>query len=275
MTRVVYTAAMLEFLAATFKENSLQETTRLFNSVYGQDKTVGQIRSCLKNNKITCGRAQGELRKGNPLSFTLEQKGWIEQKYKELQLPELVDQFNQHFGATKTVSQVRAFIKNNKMVSGRTGRFDKGSVSWNAGMKGLCMGGNSVLTRFKPGATPPNHRPVGSERVNVDGYIEIKTAEPNVWRQKHRVEWEKVHGPIPAGHLLWFRDNNRLNCDPSNLMLVTRAQHAVVSKMQLHDATGEHKETVVLIADLSMAKRKRQLARKKRREGDRHENSNS
>lgn len=257
MVRPVYTASMLEFLEVTFKENSLSETTRLFNFVYGQGKTVGQIRSCLKNNKITCDRAKGELTKGKPLAFTLEQKDWIEQKYKELPISALVEQFNQHFGTTKTVSQVLAFIKNNKMVSGRTGRFENGSVSWNKGMKGLCMGGNSVLTRFKPGVTPVNHRPVGSERVNVDGYIEIKTEEPNIWRQKHRVEWEKVNGPIPAGHVLWFKDNNRLNWQPSNLMLVTRAQHAVVSKMQLHSATGEFKETVVLIADLAMAKTRR------------------
>lgn len=257
MGRSVYTASMLEFLDATFKESSLAETTRLFNFVYGTDRTEAQIKACLKNNNTTCGRSQGEITKGKPRLFTIEQKEWIERKYKELQLGELTRQFNLVFGQSKTTAQIRAFTKNNKMKSGRTGQFEKGHSSWNDGLKGWSAGGNSMMTRFKPGATPLNHRPVGSERVNVDGYIEIKTAEPNVWGQKHRIEWEKVHGPIPAGHILWFRDNNRQNCHPDNLMLVTRAQHAVVSKMQLHSATGEFKETVVLIADLAMAKTRR------------------
>ena len=30
-------------------------------------------------------------------------------------------------------------------------------------------------TRFKKGDKPGNHRKVGSERITVDGYIEIKT----------------------------------------------------------------------------------------------------
>ncbi len=31
---------------------------------------------------------------------------------------------------------------------------------------------------FAKGNVPPNHRPVGSERISKDGYIEVKVAEP-------------------------------------------------------------------------------------------------
>ena len=42
-------------------------------------------------------------------------------------------------------------------------------------------------TRFKKGHVPKNHKPVGYERITRDGYIEVKTAEPNVFELKHRL----------------------------------------------------------------------------------------
>ena len=77
-------------------------------------------------------------------------------------------------------------------------------------------------TMFKKGNTPHNHREVGSERVNVDGYIEIKVAEPSKWRLKHRVVWERVNGAIPRGHNVQFRNHNPLDCRIENLYLISR-----------------------------------------------------
>ena len=50
------------------------------------------------------------------------------------------------------------------------------------------------------------------------------------------------------------------------LMLVTRAEHGVVSKLGLHHATGELKQTTRLIAGVAMA---RTSSRKKLRESRR------
>ena len=46
------------------------------------------------------------------------------------------------------------------------------------GKKGICADG-CERTWFKKGHIPANYRPVGSERVNADGYIEVKVADPN------------------------------------------------------------------------------------------------
>lgn len=269
MTRARYTAEQLTFLAETFKECSLAETTSMFNFVFSADRTMAQIKACLKNHGFTCGRKSGEINKGKLRAFTDVQKSWLEHQYKEHPLAELVSRFNAEFGTDKTEGQLRAFTRNHQIKSGRTGQYSKDHRPWNTGMKGFDVGGSSATTRFKAGHTPLNHRPVGSERVNVDGYISVKVAEPNVWRFKHQVAWERTHGPIPSGHLLWFIDNNPLNCDVANLMLVTRAQHAVVSKLGLHQATGELKQTAALIADVAMA---RVAASKKVRE---HQQSNA
>jgi len=122
----------------------------------------------------------------------------------------------------------------NSPASGRTNgrqgvgsRFEKGHKSWNKGMKGLQIGG--VETRFKPGSKPPNYRPVGSTRVSVDGYIEIKVAEGmHQWKLLHRENWKAAHGVYPAqGMALIFKDGNKQNCGIENLELITREELAL------------------------------------------------
>ena len=88
--------------------------------------------------------------------------------------------------------------------------------------KRTSMSQASIAHRFRKGNVPANHRPVGSERVNVDGYVEIKMAEPNKWRQKHRVVWEQEYGPIPKGSNIQFRNGNRQDIRIENLYLISR-----------------------------------------------------
>lgn len=102
-------------------------------------------------------------------------------------------------------------------------RFTKGHVSHNKGKKMPPEVYSKVArTMFKKGHSPVNHRDVRSERVNVDGYIEIKVAEPNRWRLKHRVIWEQVNGAIPRGHNVQFKNHNPLDCRIENLYLISR-----------------------------------------------------
>jgi len=107
---------------------------------------------------------------------------------------------------------------------GEGSRFEKGHASWNKGMKGLQIGGQE--TQFKPGSKPANYRPIGSTRVSVDGYIEVKIAEGiHQWKLLHRENWKNSHGEYPAkGMALVFKDGNKQNCDISNLEILTRGE---------------------------------------------------
>ena len=82
----------------------------------------------------------------------------------------------------------------------------------------------TVATRFKPGLLSWNHKEVGHERIKVDGYIEVKVAEPNKFVMKHRLTWEHHNGKIPQGYNVQFRDGNRTNCDINNLYLISRSE---------------------------------------------------
>ena len=96
--------------------------------------------------------------------------------------------------------------------------------------------GRMAETQFKKGNVPHNWRPVGSERVNVDGYIEIKVSGPKKWMMKHRYVWQQHYGEIPKGSMVIFKDGNRLNTDIDNLMLITQGINGRLSRLGLQDA---------------------------------------
>lgn len=109
-------------------------------------------------------------------------------------------------------------------------RFKTGQVPWNKGLRGVNFGGKK--TQFQPGCmlgnAAKNYKPIGTQRITEDGYIEVKVNDGRPfkrrWRALHVVEWERVNGPMPAGHALTFRDGNKLNIALDNLELLSRAE---------------------------------------------------
>jgi len=122
-------------------------------------------------------------------------------------------------------------------VKGEATRFRPGAVPWSAGKKGLDMGGRSHATRFTKGITPHNHLPVGTELVKSIGYLYVKVAEPNKWVAKHQLVWTAENGPVPSGHVLAFRDRNRMNCAIGNLELITRSE--LQARNSIHNKSPE------------------------------------
>jgi hypothetical protein len=115
-------------------------------------------------------------------------------------------------------------------------------------MKGLQIGGEE--TQFKKGNRPHNYKPVGTERVNGEGYVDVKVADPNKWRSKHILIWEKENGPVPKGHVIIFGDGNRLNLELDNLILVSRKQLAILNKNNLIQKDADLTRTGIIVADI-------------------------
>lgn len=129
----------------------------------------------------------------------------------------------------------KASIKNRVHILGltkgeNTGCFPKGHAPWNKGTS-YTAGGRSAETRFKPGerrgVAVRLYKPIGSERISKDGYLERKINDgmplQKRWRAVHLIEWEAINGPLPAGHALAFKDGNKTNRALENLELVTRS----------------------------------------------------
>lgn len=181
-------------------------------------------------------------------NYTDEQIEFVRVNIKGTPYKKMWKMFNERFGTNLTYTQITGFLKRNNLTNGNDMRFEKGQKAWNKDMKGLRTGGEKGW--FKKGQTPLNHRTVGSERVNVDDYVEIKVAEPNIWKLKHRVVWQKENGPIPKSHAVIFGDGNRKNFDLDNLILVSRAQLARLNQNGLIQNHAELTRTGVIIADL-------------------------
>jgi len=114
------------------------------------------------------------------------------------------------------------------------GMFVKGMTTWNKGLKGV--NGYSA-TRFENGHMPHTYLPVGTERWTKERHIEVKIADPNVWKRLAVINWEEEYGEFPEGYLVYHKDGNKENCDVSNLVLMTRAENVLFNKF-FKDAYG-------------------------------------
>jgi hypothetical protein len=167
---------------------------------------------------------------------------------------EIRSAFLERFGITLTEAQIGNFKHKYGVKSGtHGGRFEKGQPALNKGKKMTpeqykkCSG-----TMFRKGHSPQNHREVGSERINVDGYIEIKVEEPNKWRLKQRVMYEKYHNvKLTRNEAIVFLDGNKLNLAKDNLFCLTRAELVRYNQNKLRGQDSETGLGAALLAKLS------------------------
>jgi hypothetical protein len=198
--------------------------------------------------------------------YTPEQIEFIRENIKNMIWKELTMKFNETYGTNLSYKALVATGKRYKIQTGRTGQFPKGLTPWNKGMKGLSFPGMKA-TQFKKGNKPANWRPLGSERVSKDGYIEVKVADGRLnknWKAKHILLWEEQNGPVPPGHVIVFGDGNKRNFDLGNLLLVSRAQLARINQRGLIQDDAELTKTGILIADVynKIGERKRKNAKR-------------
>lgn len=174
--------------------------------------------------------------KGVYIVYTDEQLAFIK-KHSSLPRAETTKLFNDRFNLSIKVANIHDLCKRNGWFTGRDGKIKKGDTPWNKGKKGF-MRANK--TSFAKGHKPHNHRPVGSERINSYGYIEIKVAEPRYWRLKKNVIFEETYGYIPKGHNVRVLDGNQLNLSPENLVAVSKSVN-----MRLNSKTSGIKDLIV------------------------------
>lgn len=172
---------------------------------------------------------------------------------------EILEIMNKRFDYKFELGQITAAIKRYNIKTGFDGRFKKGCKSFNKGTKGL-TGRNK--TSFKKGNRPKNFREVGSERVNVDGYVEIKVANPNKWRLKHVVIWEQENGSVPKGYKIIFADGNKSNLNIYNLVIVSSSQLLIMNRNNLIKNDVNLTKTGLIIADMIL--KISELSRKKK-----------
>lgn len=210
------------------------------NKIYGTSFTASKMKAFRGNHGYRNGQKQ----------WTKEEY-WKYQKYypkgmyefirdNSWNVPskEMAEMVNKKFGTNFTPNAIKQFRARHKIRSGLTGWYQKGHEPGNKGKKQadyMSPEGieRSKPTRFQKGNRPKNELPVGSIKINCYGYKLIKVqnegAQWERWAFLHRKVWEEHNGPIPEGMIVTFKDSNRLNCDISNLMLITKGENSAMN----------------------------------------------
>lgn len=172
--------------------------------------------------------------KGHPITYSAAELAWL-QANRLMIISDYHRAFIAEFGRLDVeATHLHALRKRKGWSTGRTGCFSRGAAPHNKGVP--CPPGkggrhpNAVKTQFpkggRTGKAALNYKPIGTERISVDGYRERKVHDgmpmQSRWQLVHKLNWEAINGPVPAGMALKCI-GDRLNTEPSNWQLVSRS----------------------------------------------------
>lgn len=268
--RIPYSADEMAWLEANYRL-VISDYHRAFVEQFGrEDVSASHLNQLRKRKGWKVGR-DGARYRGRLRTFNAAETEWLSAN-RTLSIKEYLAGFQAVFGRPDvTERKLHALRKSQDWKTGRTGCFEKGSVAHNKGKK--CAPGtggrhpNAQRTQFqqgqRTGIAQKNYKPIGYERISVDGYRERKVNDDlpfkDRWQLVQRLEWEAANGPIPEGHALKCLDGDKLNCDPSNWEPVHRGVLARLNggrfrKTLPYDAApAELKPTVMAVAKLKHA----------------------
>jgi hypothetical protein len=143
-------------------------------------------------------------------------------------------------------------------------RFKPGQIPANKGMRRPGYSkrhGRMQETTFKKGQVSRNTLPIGTVKMDSDGYLRRKIANgiggfgnPRVWEYVHKKVWQDAHGPIPKGFRIWWKDGNHRNNVLENLEMVSGAEH--MKRTTIHNLPESLKEVIRLNGKLKRRIRK-------------------
>lgn len=186
------------------------------------------------------------IRQRHQQAWTADEDKRLAELYGSTTARKIGEQLNRSRSAIKNRVNILGLTK-----SSNTGGFKKGNLPWNKGTS-YVAGGRSAETRFKPGTRQGKaadlYRPIGTERISKDGYLERKINDDmpfqKRWRAVHILNWEAENGPLPKGYALRFKDGDKVNVGTDNLELISRAD--LMRKNTIHQYPKEIAQLVQL-----------------------------
>lgn len=207
--------------------------------------------------------------KGRWIDWLPEELAWIEAR-KDWPRDRLHSAFVFQFGRTDiSIGALKALCKRKRWLTGRTGQFQAGQAGGSLdGVHKAAFVQGGLATRFKKGSRTGRanflYRPIGAERVSLDGYLQRKVNDDLPFNQRwvnvQRINWESAHGPVPSGHVLKCLDGNKLNVDPSNWRAIPIGMLPRLNGKSGRDydhAPAELKPLIMATAQLEHAARER------------------
>ena len=180
--------------------------------------------------------------------------------YADTDTAELAEMLGRPARAIGQMSRTYGIYKSDKYrATHLCGRIQPGAVPPNKGLRrpGYAPG-RMAETQFRKGNRPHSWKPMWSERISKDGYLEIKVREREGlygnWSPVHILLWEDTHGAVPAGHCLAFKNRNHADISLSNLELLPRGE--LMRRNTIHRLPLELKQVISLTGALKRALRR-------------------
>lgn len=116
-----YTVEQIEYLRTGYLLMNIRSLTLAFNAHFGVEKTDCGIKSALVNRRITCRRKVKDRLVKRTRLCTMGQERFLRDNYVERSLGELTATFNDRVGSEMTEQQIKTFMGNHGITSGRPG----------------------------------------------------------------------------------------------------------------------------------------------------------
>jgi len=255
-----YTTEMNEFILDHREGRTLLEITEAFNWRFGTDVTVSQMRAKFKNMRIHVGqRSPIYSEVWSPAAAEIFNE--VNQGRTSMEVARIL---TERTGRRITKEQVQAYRKNHHIPCGVDTRFKQGMEPWTKGksIEEICKTPEALArvrgSQYKPGSKPWNHMPVGSE-VFKYGYWWVKTGEPNHWKAKHRIIFEKENGiKLGRDDVITFLDGDTSNMDKGNMVLLSNRENLEMNRSGMRSEDPSITRTGVAVAKLMSAIRERE-----------------
>lgn len=243
-----YSQEVNDFVRDNVTKYSARELAEVTNEKFGTSFTDSSMKS-FKSNRGLKGVRQNTTVYSE--TFPKEIAIFIQNNCNQVSYQAMADLLKRNFGRIYTKEQIRGYYRNHGLRSGIDGKFKKGRISPTKGKKGLIIPG-SEKGWFKAGNKPHNAVEVGTEIIDAHGYHKTKIAEPDVWIFTHKLVWKQNFGDIQAGMRVSFKDCNKDNLSPDNLMLITNTEHIELVRRGLRFSNPEHTEIGLTIARMNI-----------------------
>lgn len=246
-----YPQEIRDYIIANHKGITCIEMADRLTAIFGEPYTLDQIYGFYKRNGLHPKRSK----------YPEEVRNFIFANHKGNGHIAMSAMLRDEFGLSYTSQQMKCFYKHYGLHSG-TEHYQKGHTPWNKGKSGCFSPAQKRASELRAA-------PIGSERINERGFVEVKVARDNKHRDyfvlKHHQLWEQANGPIPKGSVLIFLDGDKTHCTLDNLQLVTKPEATTMVRKKLRFQDRELTKSGALVARVIVtAKQKSGSGRKNR-----------
>ena len=168
--------------------------------------------------------------------YTPEQDAWL-REHAQLSRAELTARFNEAHGTTLTQTAIRRHCIRHRILTGRTGRFEDGNISWQTGLHG-----EDYWAHFKPETRAAAVERITPKTVYADGEVVAfpsqkgkrrvcvtKADGSREYRCMTGMIWEAAHGPLPEDHRLIHLDGDEANDDLDNIRAIPQSWMSIIA----------------------------------------------